>query len=349
MVVHTNTICPFPYTTPLGVNATTPADCTVTYGEALGAGHIILQIFLLTTGSIGCLIFAWRLHALWVYCKLKHSSYVEHPMFIHLALCFSFNAFMIAGSADVFGFWGLMPIEAYAILDEFCATLAITNGVLTLRFLHKMARGNHQRSKEIAQIITRITIGAVILNFFGFAIVSVIDQAHYKLYDGLKTVFGFIILTFFNLATTYFAIMIHRVLKDALNIAADRKGAEFQIQTLKTKHLRFTIVVFLAALACLVNGIVSLSASDLSWSMPLAEMPDPAQIGLRSVYMLNTYLTIYIFNVPKIGVDSTSNQNSPAVSPTAGSSKTNQLAAAHSPSNPSMPLSTPSVVNSGTA
>src|SRR5690349_20319558 len=106
MGVDTKTICPFPKAVPVGRNATSVADCTITYGEALGAGHIILQVFLLAVSTTGLVVFTYRIYRLYMYCLQKKTRFWDHNLLVHFVWSFLFNFFLLLGSIDVFGFWG---------------------------------------------------------------------------------------------------------------------------------------------------------------------------------------------------------------------------------------------------
>lgn len=321
MIVNTNTVCPFPYTTPDGIiNASDPSECTVTYAEALGAGHTALQVLLVLTGVVGVVVFGYRIYALKKYCEAKRLVYYKHATLVHFVLCFAFNLFLIVGSFDVFGFWDIMPVQVYAAIDEICASLAITNGLMVVRFLYKMSNGVHNPKKKESMILTYSTVVAIWINFIGFMIASLVDYPRYRLYDGLKCLVGAIILFVFAIFASVFAIKLRILMMSMASQLNDRTHLERHLHTLRVKHLRFSIVLLLAVIALLVNAAISITAEDKRWTLAIDELPDPAQIGFRIIFILNTIITITLFRVPSL--NSPGSASGPS-SPTAPQSKSN--------------------------
>jgi hypothetical protein len=302
MVVITKTVCPFPFAAPPGVNATSPSQCTLTYGQALGAGVIVMQALLLATGTLGVVVFSYRLLALHRYCLTKKVSTTHHTVFPHFVLCVLFNLLMIIGAIDPYGFWNVVPIEFYAVIDEMTAATGITIGVMTVKFLYKMSHNMQDPKLRDSTRVTRVTIVLVWCNFVGLIIPGIIDHARFELYEGLKVLFGSIILFVFWVLSTKYAIQLRRFMTQMLSMINDRKRLERHIKTLESKHLRFSIVVLGASIAMFVDGIIALTDEDQSWTLAVADLPDPTQLVTRVIYILITFLTITYFQVPSTRV-----------------------------------------------
>lgn len=326
MVVNTKTVCAFPFAAPPGVNATVPSDCTITYGQALGAGHIVMQTILLATGALGTAVFGYRLIALRRYCTTKNIPYKTHPTLVHFVLCFVFGLFLVISSIDPYGFWGVLPIEMYAVFDEICAATAISNGLMIVRFLYKMSHNMTNPKKRDANLMVYCTVAAVWVNFVGFIIPGVIDHPNFKLYEGLKSTFGALILIIFLYLARQYALQLREFMCQMASQVNDRKRLDRNIKTLDKKQFRFSSLVAFGSLVLIANAVLSFTTPDRSWTLVVAELPDPAQIAIRVVYILNTLVTISFFRVPSsTSVDSSQDDTGPNSPTSPSSSKGNAI------------------------
>lgn len=278
----------------------------MTFAEALGEGFLALQIILIIVGAIGLSVFCYRIWRLHEFCRIKGISFRGHGMLPHFCLNVSFNLFLILGSVDLFGFRGVVPIDAYVVFDEITAASAISNVVMTANFYYKMAHGLYKKNSARARHLTYATVGLVWLNFIGFIILGITDHSKYKLYEGLKTLGGGIILSAFGVMSTVYVMDIIKILRENVSISADQTQTKKQISTLQKKQSRFVFVIGLGVLVLLANGIMSISTPDWNWTIAFKDLPDPAQIAIRVVFILNTCTCLYMFKVPSLN-DSSSN------------------------------------------
>ena len=297
-IVRTETVCPFPYTTPPGTNATFLANCTITYAMALGPGFFVLQGILLATAIIGIIVFAYRTFALRRWSVRRKQNVRFHPLFIHFVLCFFFNIFLLLESIDLFGFQGLIPVEAYVIFDGFAAAFGICNGILFAQFLHTMAHGVHDPCHEQSEKVTQGAGILVFVTFVGFAILAILLPDQYRLLEGIKATIAILILLTFGAISTHFAIELEGVLKSTIPQQTDRAKAAHEIEHLRRKHIRFLIVIMLACILLIVDAVYSFAAADYRWIIAFTDLPDPIQVALRVACILNTVACLYLFRVP---------------------------------------------------
>jgi len=325
MVCKTGTFCPFPYTTSSGIDLqNNPAItqnitqemiaqlCTVSYGQALGVGFLVLHICMVFASLVGMVLIGIQTIRLRAYCLGKgKNAWWEHQTFHHYFFVFWFCVFWFLGSVDLFGFWGYMPEDAYAVFDEVTASCCISNAVLTVRFLYAVAKGarpDGNSSSNCRQLFTTTTICFIWLNFVGFAILQVVDSDIYQLYEAMKSFGGALILIVFAVSSTYYAVKVRKFMEHSSRMTQGNvNDVEGQmIKILKKKHTRLLIVVCLATLAFIANGALTLDTDDYSWTIRLVDLPDPTQVAFRILYVIYLVLSLYIFQVPSAANDANS-------------------------------------------
>jgi hypothetical protein len=212
-----------------------------------------------------------------------------------------FNIFMILGSIDLYGFWGFVPVDAYAVFDEVTAASAFSTGVLTAEFMYKIAHGLAPKRRDNFPVITWITVGLIWLNFVGLAILQIFYHNQYYLFEAIKGFAGCAIALEFLTATTYYSLKVRDILQESMKMLVDKSQSEAQLRLLKSKHRRYTVVVTISAISLFALGIVSITNDDYSWTLAIADLPDPLQISLHVLYILADMLYLYLFKAPRLG------------------------------------------------
>jgi hypothetical protein len=220
--------------------------------------------------------------------------------------------FWFLGSVDLFGFRGYMPIEAYVIFDEITASCALSNGVMMAHFIHKVAKGKRSESQALTKAASKVTVVLIWLNFVGFITLGVLDDTRYEVYEGLKCIGGALILVGFTIVSTYFALQIKRMLMQTSTMTGNsaKSDLDLMVQTLKKKQIRLIIVSSLSSLLFFANGVLVLTGDNYEWQILLVDLPDPAQIGFRFLYLLNLILCVYLFQIPRHGDSAPASQKS---------------------------------------
>jgi len=314
MGVSTGTICPFPYTTANASNPTpqSVSECTVTYAQAIGPVYEVFRALLLAVSSIGIFVLAYRVYTFYVqsvrHNKLTTSKLLNHPMFRMMVVGVAYCTSCLITSADMFAFNGLYPMEFFAIMDEITASLALSVAVLTVDLYHQLTSLKTKRPR-LTIIARNVTLSAIWINFIGFIILGIVDSPRFHLYEGLKCLFASAIIGGFIVSSTYYVRSLVQMLRQGLELQADRTRGEQQIAILQRKHFRFNLVAGFACVALAATGVLALTVEDWSWTLKIEAMPDPAQLALRGAFLLYTILLLYILRVPKWDSSSTHNRS----------------------------------------
>lgn len=297
--VDTGTICAFPSIWPSGaldrnISLAVAADCTVAYSERLGAGYYAMQCAALIVPMFSLAVLLWQLLALKRFMKHKSSYYRlrDNAAFGFFVCAIGFNVCLVIDSIDLFNFHGMYPVEFYALWTELVACFLVAVAVLLVDFWVRCAKLRSKVGFPPAQLAALLVL--VGLNFVGWTVVAIIDVAHYRAYEGIKSLGGGVLLCGFFVK----AVFTVRALRDSLNASDHGKRA---VRVLVRKFAYFSVVLLFAVGLLVVNAIVVLSTAaetdEWHWKVDFFLQPDPLLYLLRVLYLMGSVACMLFFRV----------------------------------------------------
>ncbi|KAH9256343.1 hypothetical protein BASA81_005564 [Batrachochytrium salamandrivorans] len=303
--VDTGTICPFPLIWPsnsLDQNITlaVSTDCTITYADRLGAGYIVIQCMALVIPMFSLVVLLWQLFELRRYTKRKSTYYRlrDNAAFGFFICAINFNICLALQGVDLFNFHGLYPVEFYALLDELIASFFMALAVLLVDFWIRCAKFKSKVGFPPRQLFALLLL--IVLNFVGWIIVGISDPAHYRVYEGIKSLGGGILLSSFFIKAVFTVRELRNSLaSSSLNVSDHSKRA---VRILVRKFAQFSFVLLFAVCVLMVNGIIVLvtaaETNEWHWKVNFYLQPDPLLYTMRGLFFLGSLACLLFFRVP---------------------------------------------------
>lgn len=308
MAIDTGTVCPFPMAWPSSMNfSSDPADCTETYAQRLGAAHVALQVVLCVV-SFACFFgLLFRMTQLRRYAHAQHQRWRDQPSFFFMVFGLMFLGLFSLENLDVFAFHGWYPAELYYVLDELVAASLIACAVVAVDFWVRLARGIGNEKQGLPAREKWLILFCVFANFFGWIVVGVSDPSRFYLYESIKSFGGSVILLGFLYRSGMAVYKLHRTLSKSGSSGSAGTTKQMQstrkaARVLLRKFGQFSVILLVAALALLVNGVLALrldEGMDWRWKVVLDKQYDEVQIVLRAVYLLGALAVVSFFRVPQ--------------------------------------------------
>lgn len=305
MVVSTGTVCAFPYTS-LASTPLLPSDCTHTYGEALGPAFIVLHALNVIASVAGMCILSLQFWRLKIYCEeRKYSMWDQRPT-VHFLFTFFFCMFWFLASVDLFGYWGFMPIEAYAIFDDCVGACGISNFILVTHFIGQVAQGVKKADTwtRVTNVLVKVALVSVWIDFVGFTSLAVSFSEFHGVFAALKRFGGVFILVGFMIVSTFFANIVRKTMVQTVEMThSESSKSELleMVATLRRKQARMIAVCSVTSLALFVSAILTVSQKTRRWTITFADSPNLPQVVFCLIYLLVLVTCVYIFRVPNDG------------------------------------------------
>lgn len=188
--ILTGTVCPFPYTWPATMNGTTnPADWTVTYAQALGVRHIILQVAMFIVSVPSFLAITFRIYKLKKHTEAIKTSLIFFPSFEYFLLAFIFSASIALDSFDLYAFRVWYPPAMFYLLEDIASASMASIAIVMMEFWARLAPGmGNRQSRAYLKYTKAILICTIYLDFVGFGIADVVDTERFELHHGSKRI-----------------------------------------------------------------------------------------------------------------------------------------------------------------
>ena len=139
----------------------------------------------------------------------------------------------------------------------------------------------------------------IFLNFVGWEAIGLSDINQYEIFDGVKSIFGCLILIFFIYQSWNSVNILKHTMMEAIKYSQHPKRTEKLIEKLNIKYHRFVIVLSLATIGLFINAILAFSSQDKRLMISFMDQIEPIDVFLKVIYLFGLFLIITFFQIPK--------------------------------------------------
>ncbi|KAH9260610.1 hypothetical protein BASA81_001077 [Batrachochytrium salamandrivorans] len=304
--VSTGTVCPFPMVWPSSVNDSeaTLLDCTETYAQRLGTGFAVFRALCVFIPLVVGLVLVFQLYKLKLHVARQSSlarmrDHSSFPFFINALI---FNLLLFLQHIDLFGFYGLMPIQVYFTLSELSAASFMIMAVLLVDFWMRCAKFGAKHGFPPKMLALFLCL--VVFNFLAWTFISFGDLDRFVMYRTIKFAGGAILVLGFFLQAARSVRQMHHTLSSSSKGINDSNDVQKKrmVRALVRKFYQFSVILFFAMLAMLMNAILgALKAAKTgiwNWHVSFFDQLEPLPVVVRVAFLLGCVASLLFFRVP---------------------------------------------------
>ena len=340
--ISTGTICPYPFTF-ANKSSNDLSSCTVTYGEALDPGLLIIQVvFSCFFGLISLPIFVRRLYRMVLLARQKMKPWYSSSQSKMYLAAITLSISVVVEMVDPFGQRNFAHPYLFLIADGFFAGSLMMIGFFFVDFYVTTAeRANFKEGLSTRLIITVLIL--TFINFIGkwaiwsdlvsnfvickvFQVIGFFIPKYYKVFESLKFFGGFLLEGMFIIVGLRARAALLEILTrggvrgdTSLRAAFGCKAApetpttsQRSVLTVKRKFAEYITVMIFTLVATLVFGLLRLGVltgnDDYHWEVKLEGEQNLSLVLFRLVGVMAIVVVIRTFKVPKATTDSGTNK-----------------------------------------
>lgn len=185
--VGTKSICPFPFTFPLGVVNATAVDCTVTFAERLDPGWLVYQVVqLLFYSLVGMPILSYRLYKLRETFQKRGRDYTKATQFkVYVAgIWLSLLGFLTA--VDPRGYRNWMPVYVFHTLAQVLGASFVLLALMVLDFWTKTANLMRRTGVTLMDVTFKVVVISTLAVFVLLLVLGMVFTDYFYLIESVK-------------------------------------------------------------------------------------------------------------------------------------------------------------------